>query len=312
MDENDLLKLRIENIERRNRESAILNNIAYVQEFQSSLVVTQNLDDLTNMGQLINEENHSVEQSEYLMEQQVLSSLLQLVLLPATAKNIMQDLAYQYDNSEVAYKYIINNVKNIQQELSTRKNSTDRDLIDLINKSVKPNREKTRRSGRPAGIIVSGSGMVELPKYIKFDKHLLSINDLKNKNKIVVKFVSSPNTMASQFKGTPIISNNLRDLILDTVQDKYNKKLFDMLGPNDRRLFKKLVKVLKIHTVDIDNSEDAEEEKQFQILLGEWEAGNNSPNIIATLKKHIRLAILDKRISKSSGLELLLDLNNNT
>jgi hypothetical protein len=268
------------------------------------------------MGQLINEENQSAEQSKFLLEQQVLGSLLQVVNTSAAANNIIQDLSYQYDNSEIAYKYIVNNMNLIKDKLSTMKDPRQKDLIDLINRSIKPDRENTKRTGRPVRISVStGTGIVvnnELPKYIKFDKHLLSINDLKNKNKIVVKFVSSPNTMASQFKGTPIISNNLRDLILDTVQDKYNKKLFDLLGPNDRRLFKKLVKVLKIHTVDIDNSEDAEEEKQFQILLGEWEAGNNSPNIIATLKKHIRLAILDKRISKSSGLELLLDLNNNT
>ena len=134
---------------------------------------------------------------------------------------------------------------------------------------------------------------------------MLNVSDLKQ-NKI--KLLSSKTMLESSvFKSHPKISNNLKEIILDTINDKYNKKLFDLLQKPDRRIFTKLINTLKI-PIDMDNNDDADENTQFQILLGEFEAGNTSIEVKNSLKRHIRLAIQDKRISKVDGLELLLDL----
>jgi hypothetical protein len=56
-------------------------------------------------------------------------------------------------------------------------------------------------------------------------------------------------------------------------------------------------------------STDEEENKRFELLKGEYIAGNNSPKVISELRKLVVKLMSDGRIRKNQGVELLMELS---
>ena len=61
--------------------------------------------------------------------------------------------------------------------------------------------------------------------------------------------------------------------------------------------------------VDIPNESNEDYIKEYDILLGEWEAGNNNNAIRNKLKVYINDFVRQKRITLSEGLTMIESLN---
>ena len=100
---------------------------------------------------------------------------------------------------------------------------------------------------------------------------------------------------------------NIQDVVESIINDKFSNKLFNQLNTNDKLLIKTFIHIFKID-IPIDDKENKEFQTQFQIVLGEYEAGNNSTEIKTALKRYIRIALKNGLISQKEGLNYLYEL----
>ena len=71
---------------------------------------------------------------------------------------------------------------------------------------------------------------------------------------------------------------------------------------------KRIIQVLKLD-INIHDKEDEDFQKNYEILLGEFNAGNNSPQIKNGLKKYILEGIQENKIPKHQAMMLLYQLS---
>jgi hypothetical protein len=104
------------------------------------------------------------------------------------------------------------------------------------------------------------------------------------------------------------ISSKTKEMITDILGDKYDDRIFRMLAPEEKRDVKKFCKCVKLD-IRINDPDEAEYQRQFEIVRGEYMSGNDSPEIKATLKRYILEALRDNKIAKSDGYNLLYSLS---
>jgi hypothetical protein len=82
------------------------------------------------------------------------------------------------------------------------------------------------------------------------------------------------------------VSNDVKNMIFDIVEGKYNAYLFNKMKQDDQRIVSNFVRVLEIP--DIDMSEfDAGYQLHYEVLLGQMNSGQNNPAIKRKLKEYI-------------------------
>ena len=74
--------------------------------------------------------------------------------------------------------------------------------------------------------------------------------DKLKKNILSVKYTSC-RAMVPSLKPEKI-SDDVKEVILDILEEKYNSKLFDKLLTDDRRIVSNLVRILKIPDINMD------------------------------------------------------------
>ena len=104
------------------------------------------------------------------------------------------------------------------------------------------------------------------------------------------------------------ISAALRGLIEDVIDDNYNEKVYQMLEDDDKRTFKKIVKVLKL-PIDTYDDLDKEYQKNYELLKGQFLSGNNSPEIKSALRKYIVEGMNEGKLNRSESMFLLYQLS---
>jgi len=135
----------------------------------------------------------------------------------------------------------------------------------------------------------------------------IDLNKLKN-NILTVRYVKTGGfipTVKSQH-----ISNDVKSIIEDLISDKFEKRLFEKLQPDEKRLVKRLVAALKID-IDVNTKEDDEYRKQFEIILGEFQAGNTSPAIKNKLKQYVAESMQSGFLTRRECWQLLYELTIN-
>lgn len=170
-----------------------------------------------------------------------------------------------------------------------------------------------RTKGRNFKNIV-GKG-IELPEqkktYLEFGKYAISIPALEN-NILTAKYVINGATIPSlpSQKITEKMSNLLQNFI-DT--QHLDKKQFDKLDHQDKKLFFKLMKGSGLNsTYDIKiekPKEEQEEEERFELVKGIYIAGNDNPKIKEELKHFIIKFMNDGRLPKKQALDLLITMS---
>jgi hypothetical protein len=143
---------------------------------------------------------------------------------------------------------------------------------------------------------------------VYFDKIYIDLNKLKD-NTLYVKYiyrdVSVPKVR------TQIISDDLKELIEYTIDNRYNKKLYNTLENTDKEIFKAVVKAFKLN-IDIPKDPDEQEFKEkFKVLVASYynSGSDNLEDIKKELLKYVRLGLATGRIPHQAGYSLLFELS---
>ena len=157
--------------------------------------------------------------------------------------------------------------------------------------------------------MISGRGLKLQQKSIDnreyIDKFYIEKNKLRD-NILSVKYAKNEIPLAQLRPRS--ISTALRELIEDVLNDKYNEKIYKMLPDDDKRIFKKFVKVLKL-PIDTFDDLDKDYQKNYELLKGQFLSGNNSPEIKNALRKYIVDGMNEGRLNRSESMFLLYQLS---
>ena len=129
--------------------------------------------------------------------------------------------------------------------------------------------------------------------------------DKLNKYILSVKYTSC-RAMVSSLKPEKI-SDDVKAVILDVLEKKYNSKLFDKLITDDQRINSTLVRTLKIPNINMDTF-DKKYWGEYEILLGEVNSGNSNAKVKIQLKQYILRGISENLIPRAFGLNQILHL----
>jgi len=170
----------------------------------------------------------------------------------------------------------------------------------------------TRKYSKKAEAKVGrGLSIKETPSYKQYGKYAIHIPQLEQQDILNVKYKS----LGGIPKFKPIaVSDIFRDFLLDLLETgKTNVRVYNQIPTEERKLFEEMSigagvwnsLGLKRTTTNTDD----EENKRFELLKGEYTAGNNNPKVISELRRLVVKMIGDGRIRRNQGVELLMELS---
>ena len=137
------------------------------------------------------------------------------------------------------------------------------------------------------------------------DKFGISLEKLR-RNVLHVYYVSSRASIPALKREN--ITNDVKDVLLDILSDKFSVNLFNKLQPDEKRLISTFVRVMKIKNIDMKGFDDAYQAR-YEVLLGEVNSGQDNPKIKQELKLYILRGIAESLIPKHQGQLMLYDLS---
>ena len=156
-----------------------------------------------------------------------------------------------------------------------------------------------------------GLSVKQTPSFREFGKYAINLSQLENNDKLIVKYKS----LGPLPKFKPVsVSDLFRDFLLDIFENgKPNKRVFSQLDEDERRLFEDIATGaglwssfgLKRTTTSQEDIDD----KDFELLRGEYLAGNNNPQVIVALRRLVVKMMTTGRMKKSEGMDLLMELS---
>jgi hypothetical protein len=111
----------------------------------------------------------------------------------------------------------------------------------------------------------------------------IDLNKLNN-NIITIRYVST-GALIPTVK-VQSISKDVKEIVEDIINDKFEKRLFEKLDMNEKRLIKRIITALNLD-INLHDNSDEEFVKQFNIVLGQFRAGNNNVAIKRKLREYI-------------------------
>jgi hypothetical protein len=156
-----------------------------------------------------------------------------------------------------------------------------------------------------------GLSVKQTPSYREYGKYAIHIPQLEQQDILNVKYKSLG--QIPKFKPIPV-SDIFRDFILDLLENgKPNVRVYTQIAPEERKFFEEMSIGAGVWTglglKRTTTSTDEEENKRFEILRGEYMAGNNNPKLISELRRLVVKMMNDGRIRKNQGVELLMELS---
>ena len=140
----------------------------------------------------------------------------------------------------------------------------------------------------------------------EFNGKFIDLRKLKD-NILTIKYVKT-NAYVPTVKAQHI-SNDVKEVITDLINSKFDNRLFEKLAEGDRRLVKR---VIKAFSLDVDLKDNTEEEykRQFDVILGQFQAGNNSPLIKNKLKQYVIESMESGFLTRRESWNILFELSN--
>lgn len=156
-----------------------------------------------------------------------------------------------------------------------------------------------------------GIAVKETPSYREYGKYAIHLPQLEQQDTLNVKYKSLG--QIPKFKPMPV-SDVFRDFILDLLDNgKPNARVYTQIPTDERKFFEEMSigagvwNSLGLKRTTTSN--DEEENKRFELLKGEYMAGNNNPKVMSDLRRLIVKMMNDGRIRKNQGVELLMELS---
>ena len=104
-----------------------------------------------------------------------------------------------------------------------------------------------------------------------------------------------------------LISEDTKHFILNIIDGKFDTHIYSKLEKSEQRIVNTFVKCVHLSYPIIDTNK--EENNHFQVLLGEYRAGNSSIQLKTQIKKYIIMALSDGLIPRNQGYQLLYELS---
>ncbi len=195
-------------------------------------------------------------------------------------QKLITDIRKKYDSNKSTFKYIPN----------------------VSTSTASPNTNTTTGNGFMGyGLKTRYKSAGNNPK-LNNDKYFIDLKFL-NKNQLVLKYMKNSNNV-NQFKPV-VISDQYKSIIQDlTKTGKINENSVSKLSDTEKNNLIHLLDICNIHHDLIDDFN-----KNFAILKGEYEAGNDSPQIKNQLKKYILQGLQQNKLKKSIAYDLLYELS---
>lgn len=158
--------------------------------------------------------------------------------------------------------------------------------------------------------IGKGIALVKKPTYRRLGKYIIHEPQLDN-NILNVKYQSTGRIPSL----TPTaVSDGMKDFIFDLLETgRSNQRVFDILPIDERKLFEKVAVgagVFKeLGLKKTRTQEDQKDLERFDLLRGEYLAGNNSQSLQKELRRLIVKFMNDGKIHRTEGVNLLMDLS---
>jgi hypothetical protein len=196
--------------------------------------------------------------------------------------------------------------KGIGMQKKKMKEESDSDSDDEMKKPIAHTKAfKASRIKVGKGIEVQ-----EEPRYRTFGKYVVHMPQLRSNN-LNFKYPKSLGTVP-HLKSTPV-SGEYRDFIIDVLDTgRMSEKELRRLPEHEQKHFEKvvvgcgLVETFKLNkTTSKDEKTDAD---RFNLLRGEYLAGNNAPTLLKELRSFILKFMDDGRIKRKEGMGLLAEL----
>jgi hypothetical protein len=174
-----------------------------------------------------------------------------------------------------------------------------------------------RSRGRPPKVttraktkVGEGIKAVTLPPNVEFGKYALNTRQL---GKQILSLKSKSGGALHWFQATPI-SDAFTEMLHDMITGKgLNKHILKTMDKDEQTIFYEITDraglMPQFQLTKPKNTEEDDIKKRFDILLGEYKAGNNNPSLIAELRKHIIYYTTKGKIPKSKSLAMLLELS---
>jgi len=155
-----------------------------------------------------------------------------------------------------------------------------------------------------------GLSVIQTPSYREYGKYAIHIPQLEQQDILNVKYKSLG--QVPKFKPIPV-SDIFRDFILDLLENgKPNVRVYSQIAPEERKFFEEMSIGAGVwNSLGLKRtttSSDEEENKRFEILRGEYMAGNNNPKVASELRRLVIKMMNDGRIRKNQGIDLLMEL----
>ena len=164
--------------------------------------------------------------------------------------------------------------------------------------------------------MITGSGYAESSVEVRKRKNAvmkkvingkyIDLNKLKD-NILCIRYCST-NALIPTIK-VQRITDDTKGVINDIIEDNFEKRLFEKLSEDEKRIVKRFVQVFNLD-IDVSDKMDEEYRKQFEIVLGQFQSGNNNPAIKTKLKQYITESMESGFLPRRQCFKLLFELAN--
>lgn len=190
------------------------------------------------------------------------------------------------------------------KESKPQQNEEGKGIANRIKNKIQP-KFITRQK-----MIGKGISLNESPKYIEFGKYCISISHLNNE----VLRVKYKTTMVDVPNFNKKISSDFVDFIENFIDtQKINDRQLEKLNKEEQKIFKILITKsgldVKYKIKDYKDENDKKEEDRFNLVKGQYIAGNDNPRVKDELKKFIIKFMMEGKINKKEGQEILFQLS---
>jgi hypothetical protein len=190
--------------------------------------------------------------------------------------------------------------------------AADLEEEENVNAGATGNKEGVGVRKTKMKVIKIGKGIAveQQPKYRELGKYAIHYGQLVNNDILNVKYKSLGGI--PQFKPVAI-SDVFKDFLIDLLDTgKVNNRTYEQVPMEERKLFERIATGAGIiHNLKIKKTitnQDAEDNKRFELLKGEYLAGNNSNAVLKELRRYVIKFMNEGKITKNSGMTLLMEL----